>query len=149
MAKTVPIIREVFAIRFSHSEFGARPDQTHPHMVDHPLSEGRYVVQECESMTDAYLAAHAAIGQTVADGPLKGRSIVGGDVEIIRAVEHEPVETTWTDDPLWTGIMGTKVVSMTINGRDTVKGIPHWASAPLTRYNPVNGWDAPATVTVD
>lgn len=100
MSKTVPVIREFFAIRYTHSNFGARPDQTHPEMVTHPLSDGRYVVQECETMTAAYVAAHAVIGQLVDEGPLKGRSMVRGDVEVIRAVEHEPVTTTLSDDPL-------------------------------------------------
>lgn len=147
MSKTVAVIREFFAIRYSHSDFGARPDQTHPDMVSHPLADGRYVVQECETMTAAYVAAHAAIGQLVENGPLKGRSIVGGDVEVIRAVEHEPV-TLHSDDPMVSGIWGDKVVVMTITGTDHVKGIPHWSSAPLTRYHPVNGWEVPATITV-
>lgn len=145
--QTVSVIREFFAIRFSHAEFGARPDLTDPTMVDHPLSDGRYVVRECESMTAAYKAAHAAIGDSFADGPLKGRSVVNGNVEVLRVAEHPPTPIRH-DDSVWDELIGPKTVTMTITGVDVVRGIPHWACAPLSRYHPLNGWDVPTTIDV-
>lgn len=144
---TAKVLREFFAIRYSHSEFGARPDLTHPEMVSHPLSEGKYIVKECANMTDAYIAAHSEIGMKVQSGPLEGRSSVGSDVEVIRVAEHEPVEM---DDGLgpFSETNGVKTVTMTITGSDLVKGVPHWATAVLSRYNPVNGWESPETLTL-
>lgn len=146
MKKTVAVIREFYAIRYSHAEFGARPDQTHATMVSHPLSEGRYVVQECETMTAAYIAAHAAMGTIIENGPLKGRSMAGGGVQVIRAVEHEPVQVG-EEDEMWLDAF-VKTVTMTITASDTIPAIPHFASGPLSRYTPVNGWDVPKTIEV-
>lgn len=140
--------REFYAIRYSHSTFGARPDLTHPDMVAHALSDSRYIVQECVTMTAAYVAAHAVIGSIITDGPLKGRSAVGGNVEVLRVAEHEPVEV---DDGLgiFSSTDGKKTVTMTITGIDVIEGVPHFATAPLSRYNPVNGWTTPATVDAE
>jgi hypothetical protein len=145
---SVTVIREFFAIRYSHAEFGARPDQTHPEMVAHALSEGRYVVQECDTMTAAYIAAHAAMGTIIQDGPLKGRSMAGNGVEVVRAVEHEPVAQDMSEEEALIFGDAFLPVTMTITGSDTIPAIPHFASGKLSRYNPVNGWDVPKTIDV-
>jgi hypothetical protein len=120
----------------------------HPEMVSHALSGNKYIVEECETMTEAYIAAHAAIGEVLMSGPLKCRSKVNGDVEVLRVAEHEPVEV---DDGLgiFSATDGKKTVTMTITGVDVIPGIPHWASAPLSRYHPVNGSSAPHTIDVE
>lgn len=139
------VIREFFAIRYSHAEFGARPDQTHPPMVGHPLAEGRYVVQEFDTPTAAYIAAHAAMGTIIQDGPLKGRSMAGGGVDVLRVVEHAAYQPI-NGDPFLDAF--DMPVSMTITASDSIPGIPHFASGPLSRYNPVNGWDVPKTIEI-
>ena len=149
---TANVIREFYAIRYSHADFGARPDQTHSEMVAHPLSDGRFVVVECETMTAAYIAAHAAIGAVMQEGPMKGRSIVGSGVEVIRAVEHDPVTLgagagAGAGDPFFG--MFARVVTMTITASDSIPGIPHFASGRLSNYHPVNGVVTPKTITIE
>lgn len=132
MENALKVTREFFGIRYRHADFGARPDQTHPELVCHPLSEGQYIVQEHGSMADAFMAAHAVIGTAVAEGPRKGNSIAGGGVEVFRAVEHDPVTEI--------GLFGEEViVTMKIMAVEPVNGIPHFASTSLSSYHPVNG----------
>lgn len=141
------VIREFFAIRFERSDFGARPDQTHPHLVDHPLSEGRYVVREFDTPTAAYIAGHAAMATIIQDGPLKGRSMASGGVEVIRAVEHAAYQPIGDSTDMFLFAFELPV-TMTITGMDKIPGIPHFAEGPLSRYNPVNGWDVPKTIDI-
>lgn len=141
---TSKVIREFFAIRYSHAEFGARPDLTHAHMLQHELSEDRFVFVECADMIDAYTMAHAAIGTKIETGPLKGTSQVSGNVEVLRVAEHEPVQMAVGQSILGEDEM--RCVTMTITGKALIQGVPHFAQAELTRYHPVNGWVVPATI---
>ncbi|MFT3819837.1 MAG: hypothetical protein QM750_19865 [Rubrivivax sp.] len=127
--RRVAVMREFFAIRYTDKRFGARSD-----LVGHPLSQGLYAVVECEGLTDAYTKAHWAIGA--------GEAL--GSVEVLRVVEHEPVPVE--PDPVFGGPSEYK---LTVTGSDKISGIPHWASARLTRYEGHNGgWTVPGFIDV-
>ena len=144
--KTTNIIREFFGIRYRHASFGARPDLTHPELVNHPLAEGQYIVQETETMTDAYIAAHAEMGKKIANGFKMGCPAVSGSVEIFRAVEHEPVTLPVCDSDPNGELFGMRTVTMTITATDEIPAIPHFSSSPLSNYHPVNGRITPKTI---
>jgi hypothetical protein len=98
-------------------------------------------------MTEAYIAAHAAMGTIIQDGPLKGRSMAGNGVEVVRAVEHAPFNRVGDGTDMFLYQFDLPV-TMTITGSDRIPAIPHFASGKLSRYNPVNGWDVPKTIDI-
>lgn len=144
------VIREYYVIRYGHALFGARPDQTHPDMVAHPLSDGRYVVEEADSMSAAYIAAHRVIGSTLAEPKyLAGRSMAPGGVDVLRVAEIEPCTVQDANELVEFGILPpSRTITHVITGTEHIAGIPHFASAGLSRYDPVNGWPVPSEVDV-
>lgn len=144
------VIREYYVIRYHHAIFGARPDQTHPDMVAHPLSDGRYVVEEFADMRSAYIAAHRVIGSTLTEPKyLEGRSMAPGGADVLRVAEIEPCTIQDEGELVEFGILPpVRTITHVITGKEHIAGIPHFASASLSRYHPNNGWAVPAEVDV-
>ena len=140
---TVNVTHENYAVRYTHIEFGARPDLTHPELVSHELSNRSKVVAEYNNLEDAYRAAHRLIADKVCQG----------DVEVVRITHHDPIRTkdtgnlfAYLDDDEAEPLMCT----MSITASDTVRGIiPHYANDKFSRYHPVNGWVIPTTIDIN
>ena len=136
---TVNVTHENYAVRYTHIEFGARPDLTHPKLVSHELSNRSKVVVEYDNVEDAYRAAHRLIADKVCKG----------DVEVVRITHHGPIRAkdtgtlfAYLDDDEAEPVIYT----MSITATDIVSGIPHFTDAKFSRYHPVNGWVIPTTI---